>query len=283
MPNDIPGYSALHAFADQADRNAAFLDGEFTGFKRGRQVGYNAGHSDGYNAGHSDGYNAGYTEGHQAGYQEGWNAAIARANEEILKQMAFTRQHIADKETMAKQLQEQRELIDQLTARLDEMERENANLVKSNKGLRDVVTALKEANERLQREVAQLDEKYKTRSREYSDQIWQYNRSMVFMNAVRSVLEELTIGNGSQAKQVREMFAQKYGESVSNALAKGAIKVPPEKDESFAKTLPKTQKFILDMLSNVAANAPQAIRERMMEQMRAEPTHQPENEPSPGM
>lgn len=37
------------------------------------------------------------------------------------------------------------------------------------------------------------------------------------------------------------------------------------------------------MMSNVAANAPQIIRERMMEQMRAEPTHQPEDEPSLGM
>lgn len=236
MPNDIPGYFDPTATAEAHGFNMGHLQGKQEGTK------------DGYNAGHSDGYNEGYTEGHQTGYQEGWNAAIARANEEILKQMEFTRQHVADKETMAKQLQEQRGLIDQLTARLDEMERENANLVKSNKGLRDVVTALKEANERLQSEVAQLDEKYKTRSQEYSDQVWQYNRSMVFMNAVRSTLEELTIGNGSQAKQVREMFAQKYGESVSNALAKGAIKVSPEKDESFAKTLPKTQKFILDML-----------------------------------
>ena len=275
MPNDIPDYFDPKVLAHMDGRNEGERIGQQAGFQKGQQAGYNAGHT--------DGYNEGFTEGHQTGYQEGWNAAIARANEEILKQMEFTRQHVADKETMAKQLQEQRELIDQLTARLDEMERENANLVKSNKGLRDVVTALKEANERLQNEVAQLDEKYKTRSQEYSDQVWQYNRSMVFMNAVRSTLEELTIGNGSQAKQVREMFAQKYGESVSNALAKGAIKVAPDKDESFAKTLPKTQKFILDMLSNVAANAPQAIRERMMEQMRAEPTHQPEDEPSLGM
>ena len=261
----------------------AHQDGLNEGERIGKQVGFQQGQQAGYNAGHTDGYNEGFSEGHQTGYQEGWNAAIARANEEILKQMEFTRQHVTDKETMAQQLQEQRSLIDQLTARLDEMERENGNLKKSNEGLRQVVTALKEANERLQAEVGQLDDKYKARSQEYSDQVWQYNRSMVFMNAVRSTLEELTIGNGAQAKQVREMFAQKYGESVSNALSKGAIKVAPDKDESFAKTLPKTQKFILDMLSNVAANAPQAIRERMMEQMQAEPTHQPEDEHSLGM
>ena len=254
------------------------------GREEGRQVGFREGQQAGYDAGVAEGYNGGFAEGHQAGYQEGWNAAIARANEEILKQMEFTRQHVTDKETMARQLQEQRELIDQLTNRLDQMEKDNGNLKKSNEGLRQVVTALKEANERLQAEVSQLDYRYKARSQEYSDQVWQYNRSMVFMNAVRSTLEELTIGNGSQAKQVREMFASKYGESVSSALAQGAIKVPPDKDESFAKTLPKTQKFILDMLSNVAVNAPHGIRSSMMEQMRAAPeVQQPDDEHSVGM
>lgn len=227
----------------------ALEQGRAEGESLGRQVGFRQGQQAGYNAGRTDGYNEGFTEGHSTGYQEGWNAAIVRANEEILKQMEFTRQHVADKETMTQQLQEQRRLIDQLTARFDEMERENGNFKKSNQGLRDVVTALKEAKERLQTEVSQLDEKFKNRTKEYTNQVWQYNRNMVFMNAARSTLEDLTIGNGSQGKQVREMFAQKYGEQVSNALSKGTIRVPPDKDESFAKTLPKTQKFILDMLT----------------------------------
>lgn len=255
-----------------------------TGRGEGELLGKQAGLQQGYKSGHHDGHVEGYTEGHQAGYLEGWNAAIARANEEILKQMEFTRQHVADKETMAQQLQEQRALIDQLTARLDEMERENSNLKKSNEGLRQVVSALKEANERLQAEVAQLDDKYKARSREYSDQVWQYNRSMVFMNAVRSTLEELTIGNGAQAKQVRELFAQRYGEQVSSALANGAIKMAPDKDDSFAKTLPKTQRFIVNMLSNVASHAPPQIRERMMDQLKASSAQRPEeDEQSLGM
>jgi hypothetical protein len=242
MPNDIPDYF---------DHSNVFA----------RIDGQREGHQAGYNAGEADGYNVGFAEGRQSGYSEGWAAAIARGNEEILKQMAFTREHIADKAAMAKQLEEQRKLIEQLATRLDEMDRENANLVKSNKSLRDVVTALKEANERLRNEVSQLDTKYRARTQEYSDHVWHHNRSIVFMNAVRSTLEELTLSNDSQAKQVREMFAQKYGTSVSNALARGTIKNSPEKDESFAKTLPKTQKFILDMLGSVAANAPQAIRE----------------------
>jgi hypothetical protein len=255
------------------------FDPVFIARETGRGEGESIGRQIGYNAGHKDGYNEGFNEGHKVG----WDAAIARANEEILKQMEFTRQHVTDKETMAQQLREQQTLIEQLTARLDEMERENGNLINANKSLRQVVTALKEANERLQAEVGKLDEKYKARSQEYLDEVWQHNRSMVFMNAVRCTLEELTSGSGSQARQVRAMFAQKYGDSVSNALNQGSIKIAPDKDETFAKTLPKTQKFILDMLSSVATNAPLNIREQMMQQVQPAPSKAAEDEPSFGM
>jgi chromosome segregation ATPase len=231
------------------------------------QDGVVEGERQGYARGFQDGRSEGFNDGHAVGYQVGWDAAIARANEELLKQMEFTRQHVADKEEMARQLQEQRELIDKLTARLDEMERGNENLKKTNTALREVVNALKEANERLQTQVSQLDEKYQKRSQEYSDQVWAYNRNMVFMNAVRSTLEDLTLNNSSQAKQVRDMFAKKYSEQVSSAIKSGSISVPLEKDTVFATTLPKTQRFIMDMLSSVATNAPSAIRNSMLEQV----------------
>lgn len=242
------------------------FDRSYLALEQGRNEGRASGHQEGYNRGHKDGYTEGYTIGHE----EGWNEAITHANAEMLKQMEFTRQHVADKETMARQLQEQRALIDQLTERLDEMERDNVNLKKTNEGLREVVTALREANDRLQTEVAQLDDKLRKRNDEYTERVWKYNRNMVFMNAVRSTLEELTAGNGSQAKQVRESFAKKYGEQVSVALQQGVIRVAPEQDESLAKTLPKTRKFILDMLTSVAANAPSEIREQMLEQARSD-------------
>ena len=76
------------------------------------------------------------------------------------------------------------------------------------------------------------------------------------MNAVRSTLEDLTGENGTQATHVRELFTKRYGEQVSKALQRGAITVPPEKDATFAKALPKTQKFIRDMLGNGDEHVP---------------------------
>jgi len=236
-------------------------NGEFGGLRQLPAYGpgyipptYDAGHADGRRSGYDEGRNDGFAKGRNRGYNEGhsdgWEEAIAAGNVQILKQMEHTRKHVADKEAMTKQLQEQHKLIGLMAARVDELERENADLKLSKQGSREVVNVLKRTNEGLQTEVSQLTEKFKARTKEYIDQIWQYNRNMVFMNSVRSTLEDLTAGNGPQAQHVRDLFAKKYDEEVSSSLTRGTIRVPPDKDESFAKTLPKTQKFILDMLSN---------------------------------
>ena len=44
----------------------------------------------------------------------------------------------------------------------------------------------------MQEQVADLDAKNQEKSRQHTEQLWQYNRSLVFMNSVRRVLEDLT-------------------------------------------------------------------------------------------
>lgn len=238
-----------------------FAHGRIDGEQEGRTDGMREGRAKGYKAGEQDGYDIGFIDGQAAGYDAGWNDAIARANQEIRKQMEFTQKHVADKEKLAQQLEEQRKLIDLLTEKVDAMEKENAALKQSNQGLRDVITALKAANEQLQTEVAQLDEKVKQRTQEYNDHLWQYNRCAVFMNSVRSVLEDLTTEDGPHADHVRGLFAKRYGEHIESALKKGTIRAPLDQDEALGKAMPKTQKFIQDMLSAVARHAPDKIRD----------------------
>jgi hypothetical protein len=227
------------------DSNAGYFDpsaeahslGERLGRIRGKQAGVREGHT------------LGYQEGHAAGRQEGWEAGIARGNQEILQQLEFTRQHIAEKALLTQQLEEQRALIDQLQARLEHAERENVALRTSDANLREVVTDLRETNQRLRTEVSQLDSKHTALSQDHAEQIWQYNHNMVVMNSVRSVIEDLTRGGGPQATQVSELFARHYGEHVSNALNRGTIRIAPDKDAAFAKSLPKTHTFITRMLN----------------------------------
>lgn len=128
-----------------------------------------------------------------------------------------------------------------------EKERIKAELVQQ----RELIEALKGANQRLQEQVADLDAKYQEKSRQHTEQLWQYNRSLVFMNSVRRVLEDLTSENTPQAECVRKLFAEKYAQQVSKALEAGGIEAPPENESEFAKLLSQTRQFILNMLQSV--------------------------------
>lgn len=107
--------------------------GDEMGFQRGRQAGYDSG----------------YRDGDAAGYARGWDEGIALANVEILKQMEFTRQHIAAKQQMSAQIHEQHQLIAQLADYRKDLERENASLKTLNQRLKNTVNALENDKKRL--------------------------------------------------------------------------------------------------------------------------------------
>jgi chromosome segregation ATPase len=248
-------------------RTAGFQHGQNEGKMQGLREGHNAGFSEGQ----QDGYNIGYVEGHDIG----WNAAIERANAEMVKQMEFTRQHIADKEVLAQRLEEQQRLIELLTTKLDQIEQENASLKGTNTELRQVVDALRDANERLRTEVSQLDAKLKARTKEYSEHLWQYNRCAVFMNSVRCVMEDMTAEGGAQAEHVRTLFSKRYAENIEGALNKGLLRTPLDRDETLAKTMPKVAKFMADMLRKVELNGPQHIAKNIASQQPESEEHSP--------
>lgn len=238
---------------------SARVNGFSHGQIEGRQQGLTEGYNNGFADGQQEGYNDGYLAGHEAGEKKGWNEAVEQANINMQQQIAFTQQHIADKQALSARLEEQQRLIEQLTAKLDEMERENASLKGSNSELRKVVDALRDANERLRTEVSQLDEKLAKRTKEYSEHLWQYNRCAVFMNSVRSVLEDLTAESEPQAEHVRTLFSKRYAENIENAMTKGLLRTPLDRDQTLERTMPKVAKFMADMLRNVERNGPQHI------------------------
>lgn len=193
-----------------------------------------------------------YEAGRVAGRAEGWNEATARANGEMLQQLEFTRQHVQEKEALALQLQEQGELIQQLHDRLIQME----HAAQEAAGLQDAVTDLRQANQRLQDELATMTERFQQRTREYHDQLGRFNQQMVVMNAARSVLETLASGDEFPAAHVRTLFGQQYRDNVTGALSRGTIQVAPDQDELFARLMPKTHRFIKSMLAGDADREP---------------------------
>lgn len=202
-----------------------------------------------------DGHQQGFGLGHQHGWNEGWTAAAEQANGEMEKQLAYTREHIEDKERLKAELSKQAQTINALEARVNALEEENRRLRQENgllrkadTSLRELIGSLRSANESLQQQVKELDANYQARTQQYAEQIWQYNRAMVFVSAVGGVLEELTRENTPNAQHARDLFAEKYAQEVGKGLKQGTIKMAPDIDPAFSRYLPKTQQLIADLL-----------------------------------
>jgi chromosome segregation ATPase len=226
--------------------------------------GRNMGHMAGRRQGQEEGYQQGYDEGRERGYRAGVNEQAAHT----LTQIEYTRQHIAEKEQLKVELAKQQEVIEQLEAKITALARENRQLLdlnarwretdaalreivekyrKTDAAMREMIASLKEGNQRLHEQVAELDTKYQQQNTEHVALLRQYNRTMVFMNAVCNVLDRLTDETSPHADHVRHLFAEEYAEQVIEGIEEGAIKRAPDQDEEFMKTMPKTWEFIMKM------------------------------------
>lgn len=95
-------------------------DGFVRGLNQGREEGRTAGWDDGYREGRADGY--------QDGRGAGWDDAVNHCNEEMVKQMAYTREHLAAKESLSAQLDEARAVLQLAAERIDALELELSQL-----------------------------------------------------------------------------------------------------------------------------------------------------------
>lgn len=210
--------------------------------------------------GRRQGAEQGLAEGFAEGRLAGWNEAVRAGNAALKKQIEFTNQHIADKAALQAQLAQQQRLIDELAARIVELERENATLRGESEQLRQgessaskLVAALRTANALLQDQVQQLDASFKAKSDEHQALVAQYNRSMVFVDAVRGVMTELTSERYADASHVRNIFAEKYAAYVKHYLDRRRIDIAPQNDAVFARELPRTHLFINEILAKAAS------------------------------
>lgn len=206
--------------------------------------GFATGKITGEQEGEANGYRIGYQRGRQEGEQIGWDKAVDRANQEIEKQIAFTRQHVANNTVLNQQLEAQRSQIQQLQQKLAAKETENAVMKEDTQTLRQVIEAHQKVNLELRHEVTQLNDLSNQRQ-------WQLNRCAVFMSSAHGVLQDLTAADNPDAAQFKRLFAQHYAGQVRAALEKGTILTPLEKDEVMASSMPRTQQFIRDALSSL--------------------------------
>ncbi|SEJ81921.1 hypothetical protein SAMN05216201_11980 [Pseudomonas linyingensis] len=182
----------------------------------------------------------------EAGYQQGFRDGHVASEATDLTQLAgvekLLQQVLAEKSELGARLQalgEQLAVHDQAVS---------ADFKKGIDDLQRRAACAELESEALKRDLAALDDKLTQRSKQYVEQCWQFNRSRVFMDATRKVLEALLQEGATESRRIRELFAQKYAEQVQRAQLKGLVKVAPETSPEFAEAMPSTRKFIMDML-----------------------------------
>ena len=223
--------SVPHALANlEVGRQQGFQEGHARGFNDGIQSGYNEGHQNGYSEGHQNGY----SEGHR----DGWDKAIVAGNAEILKADYYIKEHIREK-----------------TALQDQVDKLNQEL----RNLYEVFQSLEKHAEQLQIEVVETKRDLGERTGELNRNLWQYNRSVVFMHSVRGVLENLIEMQPNDAGKIMQMFAARYQVEVDKAIVARKIKMAPHLDINFEKALSKTTNFITEILG--AANTGLVIKQ----------------------
>ena len=98
--------------------------------------------------------------------------------------MEFTRQHAERAATLSKQLHEHRDLIHKLLERLAEMEKEQVQLK------------------------SELNQKANQVSVLGTDHIWQHNKAMMCLNALRDTMDEAVQSEEACESVLRTVFSQ---------------------------------------------------------------------------
>jgi len=83
---------------------------------------------DGFVRGLNQGREEGRKLGWDDGYRVGWDEAVNQCNEEMVKQMAYTRDHLAAKDSLSAQLDEARAVLQLAAERIDALELELSQL-----------------------------------------------------------------------------------------------------------------------------------------------------------
>jgi hypothetical protein len=214
----------------------------------GHILGFSEGIATGLLQGKTVGYNQGLDEGYDQGYQQGYDACVDVANTEIQKCMGYIRQHVADKKVMSEQIATQHALILQMKETLDALGQENQQHRAFEPKLRQCIKDFEAANQRLTRQLIELDARLASRNEELAAQISQYNRLVVFMNISRNVLQSLTEQNDVIAQQVRTLFTKNYQQQIARSMGKGTISCPLAEDPIFQSSLPQTHAFVRNMM-----------------------------------
>jgi chromosome segregation ATPase len=244
------------------------------GVRRGREQGLQEGYDHGYKNGYAEGNTAGYNEAIDEG-----NAVIERMQAQSVTyqhqaaanyqaygvELDLLRQALVKQATNILALEEQLGLRDQAArqqqAIFDSQLESYQRLKQQSEILQKDLTTLTQQAHALQQEKADLAEAVK-QLEHASDAIRiqvqakseQYNKTLVFINAIKATVESLIEQHPTIADQVNSLFAGEYKKAVEFRMLTDEIKVAPHEDSDFKLLLPQTHNLILRLLKKSSNN-----------------------------
>lgn len=241
-------------------------------YARGVDDGVRRGLEEGRRDGYDQGYRQGYTEGNTGGY----NGAIDEANSAIAKMQAqnaayqdqvtanyqaFEIERDQLKQALVRQATHILALEEQL-AKFDTQLESYLRLKQQSEIFQKDLTTLTQQAQTLQQEKAELTGAVK-QLEHASDAIRiqaqakseQYNKTLVFINAIKATVESLIEQHPTIADQVNSLFAGEYKKAVEFRMLIDEIKVATHEDSDFKLLLPQTHSFILQLLEKSSINS----------------------------
>ena len=235
-----------------AGRRSGGLDGGYTGSLDHAIANLHVGRSQGRQQGHREGFE----EGRADGYAQGWDAGAACANEKLEPLRAHVREYFAEAVQLRAVVQRQEAMIDLMYEQLAQVAKANgASRAEHGKqaGTSPEFAALKSENDLLKARLEVMDMHYNAALEQSALRQQQYRRSLVVLQSLQGLVEELVVDETPDALRTRQRFLEHYQEQVARGLRDEAIQLAPEYDEVFRKLLPETYAFILRMQASAAS------------------------------
>lgn len=209
---------------------------------------------EGQNHGFHQGQDAGYELGYQQGYVDGEAATVEIANHNMREQLAYTKQHLEEKQRLQKVVDKQNQRIVELEALVKKLHADNLSLQKGSAqstALVDTINELRTSNDQLTKQKAELTTALNQKAAQMKEDARTHNKSVLFIKAIREALEELSAeSKGQFEKQLAKSFTKHYRIQLDASIKKGLLNNSLENDIVFADIYPKTHEFIVRLLNS---------------------------------
>lgn len=199
-------------------------------------------------------------------YDNGWNDAMISLRPQwnaLHQQIEAQKSRIAELERKVLAIAADRDealvVIDEWADHSDKLKARNAEIVAQHDAavaerdaLAEVVTSLREANDRLQQQLQMSINELRTEKHAHAQHLLMHERSMIFVGSIVDAVQEiLNEPDTEAAKVLKSRFGESHYNHLENAICLGVIDKPLQDDLLFRSNYPHVSGLIVKLLEQV--------------------------------